>query len=234
MQCIGWLGVERIVQTGKVFGVGFGVQSKHSVTSYAKDSRKRATKLIKAMRQFEQRTLNRGCTWPRYPAVPDSTSGMFAAIHILFTCLRASTNVYQETENREGNVPGFEIEKWSVPRLSRAFKTMSNCLNHWISYLGSLIFPCIGNILTLGLKAVAVWAATCLNARDINDHRRMWSTGNRPHHSFTLLHVLFLEQELTIEIGNVNGVQIKQCNLAETRKNDVFHYRRSEQDIILP
>jgi hypothetical protein len=89
------------------------------------------------------------------------------------------------------------------------------------------MFPCIGNILTLGLKAVAVWAATCLNARDINDNRRMWLTGNRPHHSFTLFHVLFLEQELTIEIGNVNGVQIKQCNLAETRKNDVFHYRRN-------
>jgi hypothetical protein len=37
------------------------------------------------------RTFNNGCTCPRYPAVPDSTSGMLPAIHIRFTCLRAST-----------------------------------------------------------------------------------------------------------------------------------------------
>jgi hypothetical protein len=47
------------VQTGKVFGVGFGVQSKHSVTSYAKDSRKgqQIDKINKAVQttHFEQR-----------------------------------------------------------------------------------------------------------------------------------------------------------------------------------
>jgi hypothetical protein len=33
MQWIGCEGVERIVHTGNVFGVGFGIQSKHSVRS---------------------------------------------------------------------------------------------------------------------------------------------------------------------------------------------------------
>src|ERR1700710_1463009 len=35
-------------------------------------------------------TLSKGCTWPRYPAVPDSTRGTPAAMHILLTCRRAS------------------------------------------------------------------------------------------------------------------------------------------------
>jgi len=37
MQWIGWLGVERIVHTGNVLGVGLGMQSKHSVLSYEKE-----------------------------------------------------------------------------------------------------------------------------------------------------------------------------------------------------
>lgn len=36
------------------------------------------------------RTLRIGCTCPRYPAVPDSTRGTLAAMHILLTCRRAS------------------------------------------------------------------------------------------------------------------------------------------------
>lgn len=34
MQWIGWLGVDRMVHTGNVLGVGLGMQSKHSVRSY--------------------------------------------------------------------------------------------------------------------------------------------------------------------------------------------------------
>lgn len=46
-----------------------------------------------------------------------------------------------------------------IPKLSKALRTRSNDLNHKTSNWGSFIFPCIGLIWTLGLKAAAVLAA---------------------------------------------------------------------------
>lgn len=46
------------------------------------------------------------------------------------------------------------------PRLSSAFSTMSKLRNHDTSNWGSLMLPCMGVILTFGLNAEAVLAAT--------------------------------------------------------------------------
>jgi hypothetical protein len=62
--------VERIVQTGKVFGVGFGIQSKHSVLSCGPK-----LKIIQDT-AAERQALISGWTCPKYPAVPLSTSGI--------------------------------------------------------------------------------------------------------------------------------------------------------------
>jgi hypothetical protein len=85
-----------MVQTGYVLAVGFGPQSKHSVTSCERHGVMRQfhyplvryQSIVQA--EMHHLTLSKGCTWPRYPAVPDSTSGIRPAMHILFTCLRAS------------------------------------------------------------------------------------------------------------------------------------------------
>jgi hypothetical protein len=53
MQWIGWLGVERIVHTGNVLGVGLGMQSKHSVLSYEKGTQY-TTFMMERMSYFEQ------------------------------------------------------------------------------------------------------------------------------------------------------------------------------------
>lgn len=42
------------------------------------------------------------------------------------------------------------------------------------------------------------------------------------YQGFTLLDVLFSKQELTVQIGKVDGVKIEQGNLPESDKNDVL------------
>lgn len=49
--------------------------------------------------------------------------------------------------------------------------------------------------------------------------KRIWGT----HHGFALLDILLLEQKLTVEIGNVDCVQVKQCDFAKPSKNNVLH-----------
>ena len=69
-----------MVHTGNDFGVGLGIQSKHSVESCV-----RVVSKSKSVKGNTIRTFMIGCTCPRYPAVPDSTRGTPAARHILLT-----------------------------------------------------------------------------------------------------------------------------------------------------
>ena len=48
-------------------------------------------------------------------------------------------------------------------------------------------------------------------------HQYFHSSDEFPYQCFALLHILLLEQKLTIEVGNVDSVQIQQRNLAKTR-----------------
>lgn len=46
------------------------------------------------------------------------------------------------------------------------------------------------------------------------------------YQSFALLHVFFLEQKLSVQIGQVNSVQIEQSDFAESSEDNVFHCKQ--------
>lgn len=61
----------------------------------------------------------------------------------------------------------------------------------------------------------------CYLTRHINALIRTQS--RRTHQCFTLFDIFLLEQKLTIEVGNIDCVQVKQCNLSETSQYDVLY-----------
>ena len=61
-----------------------------------------------------------------------------------------STGIYGFNEWKTG-----EKREKDAPKLSKALRTMSSCLNQSTSYWDSLIFAWIGCILTLGLNGAA-------------------------------------------------------------------------------
>mmetsp|Transcript_16440 Transcript_16440/g.30277 ORF Transcript_16440/g.30277 Transcript_16440/m.30277 type:complete len:212 (+) Transcript_16440:1207-1842(+) len=79
-QCTGFSGVDRIVQYGKTFCVGFAWHSKHSVAPFLMT-----------------------VTCPKCPVLPASKSGFSAARQRRFTCLRASrlSNAFTTASNFE-------------------------------------------------------------------------------------------------------------------------------------
>lgn len=101
--------MERIVHTGYVNGVVFGIQEKHSVSSTSW-----ALELEEAL---ESAPLVRiGWTCPKYPAVPLSTIITPAAMHILLTCRLASRlsrafNTRSNSENHETENSGSKIDE---------------------------------------------------------------------------------------------------------------------------
>lgn len=99
-----------------------------------------------------------------------------------------------------------------LPRLSRALRTRSNDRNHAISNCGSFIFPCIGVIRTFGLNARAVFAAT-LEVVSGTRSDVVWD--RRTHQGFALFYILFPEQKLAIQVGEVYSVEIKQSDMPE-------------------
>jgi hypothetical protein len=71
------------------------------------------------------------------------------------------------------------------------------------------------------LKARAVCAATCSElgrhiARDM---------GESTDKGFALLHIFFSEEELTIQVGKVDGIQVKERNLLETSEDEIFDWK---------
>lgn len=90
------------------------------------------------------------------------------------------------------------------------------------------MFAWMGVILTLGLKAEAVFAATCVRRTSQN----AWiglrflvlrSIVKETHQSLALLNVFFPKQELAVEIGEVYCVEVEECDVAKARQDDVFH-----------
>ena len=51
-----------------------------------------------------------------------------------------------------------------------------------------------------------------------------------PYHCFALLDVLFSEQKLTIEIGEVYSVEVEKCDVTEASENDILHYVMHSKD----
>ena len=43
------------------------------------------------------------------------------------------------------------------------------------------------------------------------------------HEGLALLYVFFLEEELAVEVGEVDGVEVEQGDVAEAGEHDVFH-----------
>jgi hypothetical protein len=60
----------------------------------------------------------------------------------------------------------------------------------------------MGLIRTLGLNGAAVWAAI--------------------YHRFALFHVFLLEQKLTIQVGQVNGVKVQYGDMAKSSHDDIL------------
>jgi hypothetical protein len=90
-------GVLRMVHTGKVLGAALGSHSKQGLTP-----------------------LMWTDTWPRYPAVPDSTSGTSAARHSRFTWRRASrlsspfSTMSKRRKKEVSNELLFTLSKWAT------------------------------------------------------------------------------------------------------------------------
>lgn len=78
------------------------------------------------------------------------------------------------------------------------------------------MLSCMGVMRTLGLNGAAVWAATWA-ALALKPHNSDKSNEKSPHQGLALFHILLLEQKLTVQVGNINGVEIQQGNLSETR-----------------
>ena len=79
---------------------------------------------------------------------------------------------------------------------------------------------------TLGLNGEAVWAATCSHThttipRSVKSHSELETAVT--HQSFTLLYVLLSKQKLSVEVRQVNGVQIEERDFSKTCQNDIFH-----------
>jgi hypothetical protein len=47
------------------------------------------------------------------------------------------------------------------------------------------------------------------------------------YHCFALFYILLLEQELTIQVGKVNRVQVKYGYLSKAGQDNVLDWRRS-------
>lgn len=93
-QWMGLSGVLRSVQTGNVFGVLLGWHSKHSVRpltctlTCTEGGHRREFHGVG--RDTPPESPSALLTWPKYPAVPDSTRGTPAARHRRLMCRRAS------------------------------------------------------------------------------------------------------------------------------------------------
>jgi hypothetical protein len=46
----------------------------------------------------------------------------------------------------------------------------------------------------------------------------------RTYHRFALFHVFLLEQKLTIQVGQVNGVKVQYGDMAKSSHDDILHY----------
>ena len=51
-----------------------------------------------------------------------------------------------------------------------------------------------------------------------------------PYHCFALLDVLFSEQELAVEVGEVYSVEVEKCDVTEASENDILHYVMHSKD----
>lgn len=76
---------------------------------------------------------------------------------------------------------------------------------------------------TLGLNGAAVCAATCATLAS-KTHKLAENNEISSYQGLALLDILLLEQKLTVQVGNINGVEIQQGNLSETRQDDVLDY----------
>ena len=74
----------------------------------------------------------------------------------------------------------------------------------------------------MGLNAPAVCAATCRGIDE--DSRRRHGVG--AHESFALFYVLFFEEKLAVEVGQVYCIEVKKCDVAEADEDDVLDCRQ--------
>lgn len=93
----------------------------------------------------------------------------------------------------------------------------------------------MGVIRTFGLKADAVLAATCIVRNPIRVEEcvlihRACRRQRDPYHCFALLDVLFSEQELAVEVGEVYSVEVEKCDVTEASENDILHYVMHSKD----
>lgn len=50
------------------------------------------------------------------------------------------------------------------------------------------------------------------------------------HQGFTLLHILLSKQKLSIEVGQVDCVQVQKCDTTKASQDDVLHYSNTVSD----
>lgn len=65
-------------------------------------------------------------------------------------------------------------------------------------------------------------------------YERRTTTKVETHQSFTLLDILLLEQELSIEIREVNSVEVQERDMAETSEDYVLHWTRHQKMVLAP
>lgn len=117
-------------------------------------------------------------TCPKYPSDPDSISGTSAAKHIVFTWRLASKNYIYHNYCICYIHYVYDINSFPLPRLSNAFITISNFLNHSTLNLRSLMFAWCATMLAFGLNFKADSRATYKEqSHEFNHFKKRYTLG---------------------------------------------------------
>lgn len=49
---------------------------------------------------------------------------------------------------------------------------------------------------------------------------------------FALLHVLLFEEELSVQVGKIDGIEVEECYVTEACQDNVFDWRRVELALV--